>query len=214
MKLKKVAAICAKQGAYYLFDEVEESGELIRQWLGDGRSAYPLSGLPVLGEENLCAMFDITEKRRKKCILTRKPMPDSLDVEDYAKGERALYDEWPTVEHNGYVVKPLSTNDDMLFIQVAYLSPLEDMADYLRFYERVDTTGQKYIVAKNGMEIAAVIMPVDTIKMGFVEKLEALAYKCRVAVEKQEEREREKKKLQAIGPLFREGADAGEGAGE
>ena len=214
MKLKKVAAICAKQGAYYLFDEVEENGELIRQWLGDGRSAYPLSGLPVLDEENLCAMFDITEKRRKKCVITRKPMPESLDVADYTSGELALNDEWPTVEHNGYVVKPLSTNDDMLFIQTAYLSPLEDMADYLRFYERVDNTGQKYIVAKNGMEIAAIIMPVDTIRLGFVEKLEALAYKCRVAVERQEEREREKKKLQAIGPLFRESGDAEEGAGE
>lgn len=214
MKLKKVAALCAKQGAFYLFDELGEGGELIRQWLGDGRSAYPLSGLPVLYEENLCAMFDITEKKQKKCFFTRKPMPESLDVADYTSGELALNDEWPTVEHNGYVIKPLSASDDMLFIQTAYLAPLEDMADYLRFYERVDNTGQKYIVAKNGMEIAAIIMPLDTIKLGFVEKLEALAYKCRVAVERQEEREREKKKLQAIGPLFQEGGDAGEGAGE
>lgn len=214
MKLKKVAALCAKQGAFYLFDELGEGGELIRQWLGDGRSAYPLSGLPVLYEENLCAMFDITEKKQKKCFFTRKPMPESLDVADYTSGELALNDEWPTVEHNGYVIKPLSASDDMLFIQTAYLAPLEDMADYLRFYERVDNTGQKYIVAKNGMEIAAIIMPLDTIKLGFVEKLEALAYKCRVAVERQEEREREKKKLQAIGPLFREGGDAEEGAGE
>ena len=214
MKLKKVAALCAKQGAFYLFDELGEGGELIRQWLGDGRSAYPLSGLPVLYEENLCAMFDITEKKQKKCFFTRKPMPESLDVADYTSGELALNDEWPTVEHNGYVIKPLSASDDMLFIQTAYLAPLEDMADYLRFYERVDNTGQKYIVAKNGMEIAAIIMPLDTIKLGFVEKLEALAYKCRVAVERQEEREREKKKLQAIGPLFREGGDAEEGAEE
>ena len=214
MKLKKVAALCAKQGAFYLFDELEEGGEFIRQWLGDGRSAYPLSGLPVLYEENLCAMFDITEKKQKKCFFTRKPMPESLDVADYTSGELALNDEWPTVEHNGYVIKPLSASDDMLFIQTAYLAPLEDMADYLRFYERVDNTGQKYIVAKNGMEIAAIIMPLDTIKLGFVEKPEALAYKCRVAVERQEEREREKKKLQAIGPLFREGGDAEEGAGE
>ena len=214
MKLKKVAALCAKQGAFYLFDELGEGGELIRQWLGDGRSAYPLSGLPVLYEENLCAMFDITEKKQKKCFFTRKPMPESLDVADYTSGELALNDEWPTVEHNGYVIKPLSASDDMLFIQTAYLAPLEDMADYLRFYERVDNTGQKYIVAKNGMEIAAIIMPLDTIKLGFVEKLEALAYKCRVAVERQEEREREKKKLQEIGPLFREGDDAEEGAGE
>ena len=214
MKLKKVAALCAKQGAFYLFDELEEGGELIRQWRGDGRSAYPLSGLPVLYEENLCAMFDITEKKQKKCFFTRKPMPESLDVEDYARGERTIYDEWPTVEHNGYVVKPLSTNDDMLFIQTAYLSPLEDMADYLRFYERVDNTGQKYIVAKNGMEIAAIIMPMDTIKLGFVEKLEELARKCRVAVEKQEEREREKSMRRVVGPLFQEGRNAREGTEE
>lgn len=214
MKLKKVAALCAKKGAFYLFDEMGEGGEFIRQWLGDGSSAYPLSGLPVLDEENLCAMFDIPEKKQKKCFFTRKPVPDSLDVEDYTSGELALCDEWPTVEHNGYVVKPLSTSDDMLFIQTAYLSPLEDMADYLRLYERVDGTGQKYIVAKNGMEIAAIIMPVNTIRLGFVEKLEALAYKCRVAVERQEEREREKAMRKVEGPLFREGGDAGEGAGE
>lgn len=213
MRLKKVAALCAKSGAFYLFDEMGEGGELIRQWLGDGRSAYPLSGLPVLGESNLCAMFDISDKKRKKCFLARKPLPDSLDVADYVQGERTLYDEWPTVEHNGYVVKPLSTGDSIVFIQVAYLSPLEDMADYLRFYERVDDTGQAYIVAKNGMEIAAVIMPVDTIKLGFVEKLEALARKCRVTLEAQAEREREKAMRRVMGPLFREGEDAEEGAG-
>ena len=214
MKLKKVASICDKTGLFHLYDQVDGTGTFERQWLGDGYAAYPIDGMPYLDPDNLCAMFDITEKKQKKCFFTRKPMPESLDVADYTSGELALNDEWPTVEHNGYVVKPLSTNDDMLFIQTAYLSPLEDMADYLRFYERVDTTGQKYIVAKNGMEIAAIIMPVDTIRLGFVEKLEALAYKCRVAVERQEEREREKKKLQAIGPLFRESGDAEEGAGE
>lgn len=214
MKLKKVAALCAKIGAFYLFDEIGEGGELIRQWLGDGRSAYPLSGLPVLGESNLCAMFDIPEKKQKKCFFKRETIPESLNVEDYAKGERTLYDEWHTVEHNGYVVKPLSTNDDIMFVQTAYLSPLEDMADYLRFYERVDDTGQAYIVAKNGMEIVAVIMPVDTIKLGFVEKLEALAHKCRVAVERQEERKREKAMRQVMGPLFQEDGEAGEGAEE
>lgn len=214
MKLKKVAALCIRQEAFHLFDEVTEGGELIRQWLGNGYAIYPLSGLPVLDESNLCAMFDVSDKKRKKCFFSRKPMPESLNVEDYARGERTLYDEWPTVEHNGYVVKPLSTGDSIVFVQTAFLSPLEDMADYLRFYERVDDTGQTYIVAKNGMEIAAVIMPVDTIKLGFVEKLEALAHKCRVTLEKQEEREREKAMRRAMGPLFREGGDAGEGTGE
>ena len=214
MKLKKVAARCIKVEAFHLLDEVGEGGEFIRQWLGDGYAIYPLSGLPVLDESNLCAMFDISDKKRKKCLFSKKQIPESLNVEDYTKGERALYDEWPTVEHNGYVVKPLSTGDSVVFVQTAYLSPLEDMADYLRFYERVNDTGQKYIVAKNGMEIAAVIMPVDTIKLGFVEKLEALAHKCRVTLEKQEEREREKAMRRVMGPLFQEGVYTEETAEE
>ena len=213
MKLKKVAALCSANKAFFLFDENREGGE-IRQWLGDGYSIYLLSGLPLLDENNVCAMFDIPEKKRKKCRSKRQPVSEVYSLEDWAQGERALNDNWPTVEYDGRIVKPLSTNDGMTFIQDKYLGPLEDIADYLRLFERVDADGNKYIVAKNGMEIAAIIMPLDTIKLGFVEKLEALAYKCRVAVERQEEREREKKKLQAIGPLFREGGDAEEGAGE
>lgn len=211
MKLKKVAALCAKAGVFRLYDEVTEDGELIRQWLGDGCSAYPLSNLPVLDESNLCAMFDIPEKKRKKCSIQRKQMPETMNVDDYAKGERVLYNGWPTVEHDGYVVKPLSTNDDIMFVQTGYLSPLEDMDDYLQFYERVDDNGKAYVAAKNGMEIVAVIMPVDTIKLGFVEKLEALAHKCRVTMEEQEERERENAMKRVTGPLFQGGAKGMEG---
>lgn len=187
MKLKKVAALCSRQGAFYLYDKISEGGE-IRQWLGDGWAIYPLSGLPILDDENLCAMFDITEAKRRKCSFRREAMPATISVEDWEQGERALDDDWPTVEHNGYVVKPLSTREGIVFIQNAYLSPLEDMADYLQLYERRGTSEHPYIVAKNGMEIAAVIMPVDAIELGFVEKLEALAHKCRLTLEKQKER--------------------------
>ena len=122
------------------------------------------------------------------------------------------------MKYNGFVVKPLSTRDGISFIQAAYLSPLEDMGDYLRLFERVSSDGQTYIVAKNGMEIAAVIMPMDTIKLGFVEKLEDLARRCRTAVMAQEEREYLKSMNQEFGPLFRGDGSGGdgpeEGAGE
>ena len=213
MKLKKVAALCSANKAFFLFDENREGGE-IRQWLGDGYSIYLLSGLPLLDENNVCAMFDIPEKKRKKCRSKRQPVSEVYSLEDWERGERALNDNWPTVEYDGRIVKPLSTNDGMTFIQDKYLAPLEDIADYLRLFERVDTEGNKYIVAKNGMESAAIIMPFDIINAGFVEELENLAYRCRQSLEAQKEREYLKAVEREPGPLFREGGDAGEGAGE
>lgn len=94
------------------------------------------------------------------------------------------------------------------------MGPLEDIADYLRLFERVDTDGNKYIVAKNGMEIAAIIMPYDIISAGFVEELENLAFKCRKTLDAKKEQEYLKAVERKPGPLFREGDDAEEGAGE
>lgn len=213
MKLKKVAALCSANKAFFLFDENREGGE-IRQWLGDGYSMYILSGLPLLDENNVCAMFDIPEKKRKKCRSKRQPVAEVYSLEDWERGERALNDEWPTVEYDGRIVKPLSTSDGMTFIQDKYLGPLEDIADYLRMFERVDADGNKYIVAKNGMEIATIIMPYDIISAGFVEELENLAYKCRQTLEAKKEREYLKAVERVSPPLFQEGQDAGEDAGE
>lgn len=197
MKLKKVAALCSRQGVFHLYDEVDDDGELVRQWLGDYGAIYPLYGLPVLDEENLCTMFDISEKKRKKCSFRRERAPRSFCLDDNEPGEQCLYSDWPTVEYNGFVVKPLSTREGIVFIQNAYLVPLEDMEDYLRLFERRTEDGQRYIVAKNGMEIAAIIMPMDTIKMGFVDKLEQLAHMCRATLEAMEEQQRRREALAA-----------------
>ena len=213
MKLKKVAALCNANKAFFLFDENREGGE-IRQWLGDGYSMYLLSGLPILDENNVCAMFDIPEKKQKKCRTKRQPVPKVYSLEDWERGVLALNDEWPTVEYDGRIVKPLSTSDGMTFVQDKYLAPLEDIADYLRLFERADTNWGKYIVAKNGMEIAAIIMPYDIISAGFVEELESLAYKCRQTLEAKKQQEYLKALEREPGPLFREGGDAGEGGGE
>ena len=209
MKLKKVAALCSAKKAFFLFDENREGGK-IRQWLGDGYSMYLLSGLPLLDENNVCAMFDIPEKKRKKCRSKRQPVSEVYSLEDWEQGERALNDEWPTVEYDGRIVKPLSAGGGMTFIQDKYLGPLEDIADYLRLFERVDADGNKYIVAKNGMEIAAIIMPFDIISAGFVEELENLARKCRQTLETKKGREYLKTVEREQKSLFQVNEDTGE----
>lgn len=58
MKIKKIGAICNAGGVYYLMNQRDYAGEVRYQWLGDGRSAYPLVGLPLMDLENICAYAD------------------------------------------------------------------------------------------------------------------------------------------------------------
>lgn len=116
MRIKKVGAICNAGGYYYLLDERDATGEIVGQWLGDGKSAYPLVGLPVMDLENICAMFDITEKKREKLIMRRDDVPDSMDWGDTAPLERQLDDPKLCVRYDGMDLLPLETSVGVTFI--------------------------------------------------------------------------------------------------
>ena len=131
MKLKKVGAICNAGGCYYLMDERDAAGEVVGQWLGDGRSAYPLVGLPVMDLENICAMFDITEKKREKLIMREMDAPDTMNWEDTAPLERQLDDPKLCVRYDGRDLLPLETTAGVTFIQEKYLLPLDGL-EYMR----------------------------------------------------------------------------------
>ena len=215
MKLKKVGAICSAGGCYCLMDERDADGEVVGQWMGDGRSAYPLVGLPVMDLENICAMFDITEKKREKLVMRRADVPDSMNWEDAAPLERQLDDPKLCVRYNGMDLLPLETSAGVTFIQEKYLLPLDGL-EYMRLYERRGRNGDlRYIVAKIGMIIQAVIMPMDLPDKDFMVLLDDLMRQCRDAMRKKALiPKRESVAEQEPGPLFREGGDAGEGAGE
>ncbi len=215
MRIKKVGAICNAGGCYYLMDERDAAGEVVGQWLGDGRSAYPLVGLPVMDVENICAMFDITEKKREKLVMRRADVPDSMNWEDTAPLERQLDDPKLCVRYDGRDLLPLETTAGVTFIQEKYLLPLDGL-EYMRLYERQSTSGGLYIVAKIGMILQAVIMPMDLPDKNFMELLNDLTSQCRDAMRRRALAQRKDAALeQEPGPLFREGAEAGEeGAGE
>lgn len=92
MKLKKVISLCNQQKTFRLFDKISGNGEIV-QWMGDGFAAYPLNGLPILDEETLCAVFDISEKQLKNTSVRRLTMPDALNVGDTDPDERILKDD-------------------------------------------------------------------------------------------------------------------------
>ena len=176
-----------------------------------GKSAYPLVGLPVMDVENICAMFDITEKKREKLVMREMDAPDSMNWEDTDPLERQLDDPKLCVRYNGMDLLPLETSAGVTFIQEKYLLPL-DWLEYMRLYERRGRNGDLfYIVAKVGMIIQAVIMPMDLPDAGFMNLLDDLMRQCREAMRKRAlmprredvpEREPE--------PLFQTDANTGE----
>ena len=149
MKLKKVISLCNQQKTFRLFDKISGNGEIV-QWMGDGFAAYPLNGLPILDEETLCAVFDISEKQLKNTSVRRLTMPDALNVGDTDPDERVLKDDDFSITYGGTQVKPLKTRNGIIFIQQKYLAPLEDVLDVVQLYERVTPDGQTYVAAKAG----------------------------------------------------------------
>ena len=123
MKLKKVLSICKANGLYYLYDRIDRSGE-ITQWLGDGYALYTLDGLPILDEESFCAVFDITGKQREKILFRHERLPEHLNVEDVAAGDKLVREYETTFINGGLRLKPLKTNNGVMFIRSLYLSPL------------------------------------------------------------------------------------------
>ena len=181
MKLKKVVALCNKEKQYILFDKLDSTGE-ITQWLGDGYAIYPLNGLPILDEETLCAVFDISEKQLKNTSVRRLTMPDALNVGDTDPDERILKDDDFSITYGGTQVKPLKTRNGIIFIQQKYLAPLEDVLDVVQLYERVTPDGQTYVAAKAGLLIAAVIFPYRLVTEKFVNRLEEITRESRRAL--------------------------------
>ena len=215
MKLKKVAAICDKTGLFHLYDQVDGTGTFERQWLGDGYAAYPIDGMPYLDPDNLCAMFDITEKRKEKLSFRQTNVSGNINWEDADPSEHYLEDPKLCLRYGGRTILPLRTRDGVTFIQDKYLAPLDNL-DYMHLYERQAKDGGVYIVAKIGMVVQAVIMPMDVVCMDLTARMEGLKSLCRTALMKKEhiyapEERAEPNENQRT--LFQEGEDAGEGAG-
>lgn len=183
MKLKRVAAICSKEGIFCLFNQTDEEGEIVRQWLGTGNAVYPIDGLPYMGGDNICAMFDIPEKKREKLIIRHDNTPDSINWEDSDPTEYQIDDPKLCVRYNGWELLPLCTSHGIIFIREKYLAPLDSL-EYMRLFERKSKSGAVYIVAKVGLVIQAVIMPTDIINEEFVEKMGELTEMCRIALMK------------------------------
>ena len=183
MKFKKIAALCNKAKNFALYDKQDSAGK-VSQWLGDGCAAYPLHGLPLLDEDSLCKMFDITEKKRDNLLLTRLAWDEGISVDDTDPGEIAAEEMELGVICNGRELIPLMGREGIIFIDSKYLSPLEEEMGMLRMFERKTADKRTYIAVKAGLLIRAVIFPVEAVNDKFIDSLRDMLRECKKAMQR------------------------------
>ena len=93
MRIKELAKCAKDDGALTLLDEVDEDGEVVRQYVMlPNRAIYPLDGMPMLNEQTLLTVMDVPREKHSLYEVVRSVMPERarLMVEDATRTDTEL----------------------------------------------------------------------------------------------------------------------------
>ena len=174
MRIKQIEKLCKRDKTIVLFDDTR--GEHPAQWIGDGKAAYPVEGLPELDRDAIFTIFSVPDNKQDKWAYHRlNTLPDILCFEDKMEGEAEAKEigELQLVR-NGRTLKAVRTSRGIIFYDTIYMEPISDLFN-LSIFERSTKEGASYIAVKTGFLLRALIMPYDIIKDDFVDELTSLA---------------------------------------
>lgn len=173
MKIKNICKFCKKNGFVLFVDE-----ENHEQWLGDAAGMYLVQGLPLLNEESICVMFDITEKQKKSLQIHIQEKPAGINFNDTDNNE-TLCEKLPISIFTDRMLSPYKTQTGICFIDEEYMKPLIDVWDEIEIYQRMTEDLRPYFVAKVGFLVYAILMPYK-IEKDFAMRLEEIASLCNI----------------------------------
>lgn len=157
MVFKEISKLCQRRRTAVIYDDYCRR----TQWISDERTFYPTFGLPRLDTKTLPYVLDIPEGKQVKMLFDRNvELPDQLNFSDYDDTEQVLLRAGATVGFRNEVFLPVRTSLGLMFIDPEQLKPLKDIEAEIELYERVAKNGEPYIVAKRGLELKAVILPI------------------------------------------------------
>lgn len=189
MKFKSIAAICKEDQMLVIYEKPGRKD--VEQWIGTASALYPISGVPKMGKDGFCNIFDIPEKARDEFSFVEDKAPEGMCFDDTMVGERPLGEPIFTISSHGRMLRFLpSSRSGILCLDERYLAPLSDVQNYFSIHERITSYGQPYFALKMGFLLLAIIMPYDIIKSEFVMQVEDFGAKCRGALELKGERAR------------------------
>ena len=153
MKIGRIENLCKSAKRITIINDKS----LRIQWIGDGCCLYPLFKLPKLTAENIFAIFDIPEDKQGKIFFDeREELPAGLDFSDATDEEAVVTPEKCSIVAEGSTLIPIKCSTGVMLVDKKYLAPFEEDAT---FYERQRAKGGSYLVVKEGMLLAGVVLP-------------------------------------------------------
>lgn len=160
------------------------------QWIGNGETYYPVYSLPKMQRENLFAIFDVPEEKRKDFYFAEQPLPETLNFGDFDDNELVVKRGRFLIRAAGRTLEPIATSQGIAFINLQYLEPFADEPDGFELYQRTDPAGNIYIAVKSGMLLLGLVYPTDIVDESFVQWTRAVYEMSDIALKAKAEKER------------------------
>lgn len=158
MRLQIMKRLCRDTGSARLWNEADGDGNVVRQWITDGRVGVPVTGLPMLEAENLPTLFSLTPVQAEKMTFRSGPLP-GLDFGDTRADDRQLVPLRLRLEIEGKRLLPMtSINGLLILLDAERLRAVE--AQEMRLFLR-ETGSVRYVAVMDGLFIAGIVIPED-----------------------------------------------------
>lgn len=164
MRIKALAACAKDDGLLTLLDEVDEEGEVVRQYVMlRNRAIYPLDGMPLLNEQTLLTVMDVPKEKHSAYQVDRARMSERLKlmVEDCKASDVEMQRGHWGLAMNGLVMTPVfswnSEDERVWFVETDLLKVLADERGVELYLRKVD--GSHVLVAMLGMVTIGCLTP-------------------------------------------------------
>jgi hypothetical protein len=173
MKTKKIMDICKRNKKFRLY--YDEDNDM--QWISDSFAIYPLLDVPILSGNNICKLYDITDKQRDSIsFIFENKLPSNLNLNDVdVTDTRVERLDISLIVDGGGLLIPVMTEEGLLFLRSEYLAPFADMKESeVDIYTRKTASGDTIFAIKIGLLLYALVSPYRVIDEKFVKQLENL----------------------------------------
>ena len=152
MKLKAVARLCAQAKEVVLHVRRDVV------WIGTDSALYAAPGLPELNEESALCVLDVPTKEKGKWTVVIGSDMTKISFEDTVTDELPVEVSDIKLSLGGVDYMALHTEEGSYLLEAEKMKPFAGM-DGIVFTVRPMPGGHRYIAVKEGMLLAAIMMP-------------------------------------------------------